>query len=58
MINGEVSLDEVTSLVEDCNIYLYKSYDAKNFIRSAVCRGHSGAVTHFDFFFKFTISTI
>jgi WD40 repeat protein/Ca2+-binding EF-hand superfamily protein len=33
----------------DCNIYLYKSSDAKNFIRLAVCRGHSGAVTHIDF---------
>jgi hypothetical protein len=52
MIDGEVSLDEATSLVEDCNIYLYKSYNPKNFIRLAVCRGHSGAVTHFDFFFN------
>ena len=32
----------------DTNIYLYKSDDRKNFRRQAVCRGHSGAVTHID----------
>eukprot|EP01033_Poteriospumella_lacustris_P007987 gene7987-5748_t len=33
----------------DTNIYLYKSDDKVNFRRQAVCRGHSGAVTHLDF---------
>jgi WD40 repeat protein/Ca2+-binding EF-hand superfamily protein len=33
----------------DCNLYLYKSSDQKAFVRHAVCRGHSGAVTHIDF---------
>lgn len=33
----------------DTNIYLYKSDDRKEFRRQAVCRGHSGAVTHIDF---------
>lgn len=33
----------------DTNIYLYKSDDKINFRRQAVCRGHSGAVTHLDF---------
>lgn len=33
----------------DTNIYLYKSDDQKNFHRQAVCRGHSGGVTHIDF---------
>eukprot|EP01039_Chlorochromonas_danica_P011314 gene11314-12624_t len=33
----------------DTNIYLYKSEDRKSFKRQAVCRGHSGAVTHIDF---------
>ncbi|RYH27855.1 hypothetical protein EON65_12920 [archaeon] len=33
----------------DTNIYIYKSDDTKTFRRQAVCRGHSGAVTHIDF---------
>lgn len=34
----------------DTNIYLYKkSIDGKTYMRQAVCRGHSGGVTHLDF---------
>lgn len=34
---------------EDCNIYLYKTDDKRNYRRQAVCRGHKSAVTHIDF---------
>lgn len=34
----------------DTNIYIYKkNSDNKTFTRQAVCRGHSGGVTHIDF---------
>ena len=34
---------------KDSNIYLYKSADKKDFQKQAVCRGHSGGITHIDF---------
>ena len=37
------------SASEDCNIYVYKSDDKRNYRRQAVCRGHTGPVTHIDF---------
>ena len=33
----------------DSNIYLYKSTDKLNFSRHAICRGHSGPISHIDF---------
>lgn len=33
----------------DSNIYLYKSVDKMNFTRHAICRGHSGPISHIDF---------
>jgi WD40 repeat protein/Ca2+-binding EF-hand superfamily protein len=33
----------------DSNIYLYKSTDKKAYQRQAICRGHTGPITHLDF---------
>jgi WD40 repeat protein len=39
----------LASASADTNIYVYRTDDKKSYSRLAVCRGHSGAVTHIDF---------